>query len=128
MSALSVTVVLLENCLMTTATVKPNLWTTRVLRRSLGHALVYFLLLSGAVLILVPFWWMLTTSLKQPSEVFAFPPTIWPKVAQWHNYVDIFDKAPFLLYFRNTAIISLLDLIGTLISSRMVGFAFARLR
>jgi multiple sugar transport system permease protein len=113
---------------MTTAIVKPNSWMTRRSRHTVGYILVYFLLLSGAALILVPFWWMLTTSLKQPSEVFAFPPTIWPKVVQWRNYVDIFAKAPFLLYFRNTVIISLLDLIGTLISSSMVGFAFARLR
>ncbi len=113
---------------MTTATVKPNPWLTRTSRRTFGHALIYFLLLSGAALILVPFWWMLTTSLKQPAEVFTFPPTIWPKVVQWRNYVDIFAKAPFLLYFRNTVIITLLDMIGTLISSSMVGFAFARLR
>ena len=90
--------------------------------------MIYFLLLSGAALILVPFWWMLTTSLKQPAEVFTFPPTIWPKVVQWRNYVDIFAKAPFLLYFRNTLVITVLDMIGTLISSSMVGFAFARLR
>ena len=113
---------------MTTATVKPNPWLTRTSRRTFGYALIYFLLLSGAALILVPFWWMLTTSLKQPAEVFTFPPTIWPKVVQWRNYVDIFAKAPFLIYFRNTLVITLLDMIGTLISSSMVGFAFARLR
>jgi ABC-type glycerol-3-phosphate transport system permease component len=113
---------------MSTATFRRNSLTTRALRRALGYTLIYGLLLGGAVIILVPFWWMVTTSLKQPSEVFTFPPTLWPKAVQWHNYVDIFEKAPFLLYFRNTIFVTAMDLIGTLLSSSMVGFAFARLR
>jgi ABC-type glycerol-3-phosphate transport system permease component len=113
---------------MTTATIRPNVFASRTFRRAAGHTLVYLILGAGAALIMVPLWWMITTSLKHPSEVFTYPPTLWPAQTQWRNYVEIFEKAPFVLYFRNTVVISLLDLVGTLISSSMVGFAFARLR
>lgn len=113
---------------MTSTTVPSNWFSTHTARRAVGHTFVYLLLIAGATIVMTPLWWMITTSLKQPSEVFTFPPTLWPEHVQWRNYVDIFEKAPFLIYFRNTAFVSLMDLIGTLVSSSMVGFAFARLR
>ncbi|MCX6047800.1 MAG: carbohydrate ABC transporter permease [Chloroflexi bacterium] len=94
----------------------------------LEKAIVYAILLAGTLVILTPFWWMVTTSLKTPAEVFTFPPTFLPHKIIWKNYVDIFQKAPFLLYFRNTIYVVLLDMIGTLLSASLVGFAFARLR
>ncbi|CAN5516891.1 carbohydrate ABC transporter permease [soil metagenome] len=94
----------------------------------LEKAVVYAILLAGTLVILTPFWWMVTTSLKTPAEVFTFPPTFLPHKIIWKNYVDIFQKAPFLLYFRNTTYVVLLDMIGTLLSASLVGFAFARLR
>jgi ABC-type glycerol-3-phosphate transport system permease component len=96
--------------------------------RAVETALIYATLLSGAVIIMIPLWWMITTSLKRPAEVFAFPPTFLPKVIRWQNYVEVFAKAPFGLYFRNTIFVALMDLIGTLITASMVGFSFARLR
>jgi len=113
---------------MSTATVPPTSTYSRNFQRAIGHTFIYLALLCGAVVILVPFWWMFTTALKLPSEVFTFPPTLWPEQPQWSNFVAIFEKAPFLVYFRNTIFVSALDLIGTLLSSSMVGFAFARLR
>ena len=91
-------------------------------------ALVYLVLLAGAVIIMVPLWWMLTTSVKRPAEVFAFPPTLLPKVFRWQNYPEALSKGAFALYFRNTLSICIMDLIGTLLSASMVGFSFARLR
>ena len=99
-----------------------------IMMRYLEKAVIYFLLLSGAVLLMVPLWWMLTTSVKHPKEVFAFPPTFLPTVYQWSNYPEIFSKAPFALYIFNTSYIVLMDLIGTVATASMVGYAFARLR
>ena len=90
--------------------------------------LIYLILLSGGVLVLIPLWWMVSTSIKQPKEVFLFPPTFWPEAIQWRNYVDIFEKAPFERYILNTVFIVIMDLIGTLWTASMVGYAFARLR
>lgn len=98
------------------------------LARHLEKSLIYLILLSGGLLILVPLWWMISTSLKRPAEVFTFPPTFLPETLRWQNYVDIFEKAPFGLYFLNTAYVVFMDMIGTLLSASMVGFAFARLR
>ena len=98
------------------------------LARHLEKSLIYLILLSGGLLILVPLWWMISTSLKRPAEVFTFPPTFLPETLRWQNYVDIFEKAPFGLYFLNTAYVVFIDMIGTLLSASMVGFAFARLR
>jgi ABC-type glycerol-3-phosphate transport system permease component len=90
--------------------------------------LIYAILLAGAVVVMIPLWWMLTSSVKHPKEIFAFPPTLLPKQFRWQNYVEVFAKAPFGLWFRNTAFVCLMDLIGTLFSASMVGFSFARLR
>jgi len=103
-------------------------WTARRLQRSAGTALIYILLLTGAAIIMVPLWWMLTTSVKRPAEIFAFPPTLIPKVFRWQNYPEVFSKAPFGLWFLNTVYVVFMDLLGTLISASMVGFSFARLR
>jgi ABC-type glycerol-3-phosphate transport system permease component len=97
-------------------------------RQLFETGLIYAVLLAGATVLLIPLWWMVTTSVKHPSEVFAFPPTLLPKQFLWSNYTDVFSKAPFGLYFRNTLAICVMDLIGTLISASMVGFSFARLR
>jgi ABC-type glycerol-3-phosphate transport system permease component len=86
--------------------------------------LVYLLLLAGVVIIMVPLWWML----KRPAEVFSFPPTLLPEVIRWENYVELFQKAPMLTYIANTVWVTLLDLVGTVLSAAMVGFSFARLR
>lgn len=96
--------------------------------RILEKALIYFILLTGAVVVMIPLWWMLSTSLKHPKEVFAFPPLFLPSVFQWSNYIDLFLKAPFGLYIFNTSYVVLMDLVGTCLTASMVGYAFARLR
>jgi len=89
---------------------------------------VYLILVSGAVIVMVPLWWMLSTSVKRPAEVFSFPPTILPETIRWQNYPEVLSKAAFGLYFRNTLFVVVMDLVGTLVSSSLVGFSFARLR
>jgi len=98
------------------------------LAQRIEKGFIYLILLSGGLLILVPLWWMISTSLKRPAEVFTFPPTFLPETLRWQNYVDIFEKAPFGRYFLNTTYVVFMDMIGTLLSASMVGFAFARLR
>jgi ABC-type glycerol-3-phosphate transport system permease component len=89
---------------------------------------IYVILLAGAVLVMIPLWWMLRTSLMRPNEVFVYPPKIFPDKLLWQNYVEVFQKAPFLVYIRNTLYICGMDLIATLVSCSMVAFSFARLR
>jgi ABC-type glycerol-3-phosphate transport system permease component len=97
-------------------------------KRILQTTIIYLILFSGAVLVLIPLWWMLRTSVMRPQEVFSYPPKIFPEQFRWQNYVDVFDKAPFLVYIRNTLYVCFMDLIATVISCSMVAFSFARLR
>lgn len=98
------------------------------LTKQIEKGVIYLILFSGGLLILAPLWWMISTSLKRPDEIFTFPPTLLPQTVRWQNYADIFEKAPFGRYFLNTAYVVFMDMIGTIISASMVGFAFARLR
>jgi len=96
--------------------------------RAVETFVIYAILFAGMVLVLIPLWWMITTAFKRPQEVFAYPPTFLPKVIRWQNFIEIFQKAPFFIWFRNTVYVCALDLVGTVISASMVGFSFARLR
>lgn len=84
-------------------------------------------LLALSFAMLTPFFWMLSTALKQPAQVYAFPPVFIPKPLVWHNFVEAFNAAPFLWFFYNTAKVSLMTVLGTLVVSSMGAFAFARL-
>jgi multiple sugar transport system permease protein len=95
-------------------------------KRIAGHVV----LLIVCTLAILPFAWMVSTSLKTPEATTAYPPSIWPKPIQWHNYLDVFrsEKANFLLWTRNTLVIAVLAVTGSTVSSAIVAYGFARLR
>lgn len=94
----------------------------------LKKALLYAALVVVAVALLLPFFWMLSTSLKSNEAIFAIPPRWIPETLHWANYREVFERMPFLLYFRNTTVITVMTIIGTVLSSSLVGYAFACLR
>jgi multiple sugar transport system permease protein len=77
---------------------------------------------------LVPLFWMVSTSLKPSPEIFVWPPVWIPHPFEWHNYPDAFHFQPFLLYLRNTLIYCVFTVIGTVLSSSLVAYGFARIR
>lgn len=93
-----------------------------------GRVVVYVLLVVLGAFFLFPFFWMITTSLKDLGDVYLMPPKwiSWP--IQWVNYATIFTQQPLLQYLWNTVVYVVFCIIGTLISSSMVAYAFARLR
>jgi len=93
-----------------------------------AKGLTYFLLLVGACIFLMPVIWMVSTSLKLPSEVMAKPPTVIPQEPQWQNYAEALSYFPFGRYLLNSLCLVGFNLVGTLLSSALVGYAFARLR
>jgi len=103
----------------------------RVVRKRLlsGVGNGVWLLVVGALAfaVMLPFIWMLVTSLKSPTEVFAYPPTWIPKDFQWSNYIEMWNKAPFGRYFMNSAIVAICVTIGQLTSCVLAAFAFARM-
>ena len=89
---------------------------------------VWFLVVCAlAFAVMLPFIWMIVTSLKSPTEVFAYPPTWIPKEFQWSNYVEMWNKAPFGRYFMNSTIVAICVTIGQLTSCVLAAFAFARM-
>jgi ABC-type glycerol-3-phosphate transport system permease component len=92
------------------------------------RALLYGALVAVAAVLLLPFAWMLSTSLKGNEAIFAIPPQWIPEDLRWDNYAQVFRRMPFLLYLRNTTLITALTIIGTVGSSALVAYAFACLR
>ena len=101
---------------------------TQSARRRFQTALSYVLLLSGAALIMIPLVWMVSTSLKEPSAVYTFPPKIVPDPVRWSNFPESLTIAPFGRFYVNTTIVTLANIVGHLLSCSLVAFAFARLR
>lgn len=89
-----------------------------------------FTMLCGlGLLMALPFFWMLSTSLKVEQQVYLFPPIWIPNPWAWENYrISLFDILPFTRFFLNTVYITVTATVGAVLSSSMVAFAFARLR
>lgn len=96
--------------------------------RAWSRVIVWLLLLAGSLLMLMPFLWMVSSSLKLETRVFEFPPQIIPNPARFMNYVDALIYKPFHIYLRNTMIIVLLNEIAILLSASYCAYGFARLR
>lgn len=94
----------------------------------LSRTLLYIVVVGGAVLFAIPFVWMLSTSVKPGFDVFKVPPVWIPSTFEWDNYTIPWSKLPFLLFYKNTTIMTVVDISATLASSSMVAFAFARMR
>jgi ABC-type glycerol-3-phosphate transport system permease component len=92
------------------------------------HLLVYIVLIVGAVPMIFPFLWMLSTALKTPDQLLAFPPILFPQPIAWGNFGAALQTLPFDRFFRNTLIIEFFVIIGGLISNTLVAYGFARLR
>ncbi|MGD0110268.1 MAG: carbohydrate ABC transporter permease [Armatimonadota bacterium] len=92
------------------------------------RAALHVLLIAGALTMILPFLWMLSTSLKPEAEIFRFPPNWFPNLWKWANYSEAMNAAPFGRYFVNTAIYAAAITLSNLLLCSMAAYAFARLR
>jgi ABC-type glycerol-3-phosphate transport system permease component len=99
---------------------------TRI-RRAIGRFFIYLLICAGAGFVMIPFLWMVSTSLKEVKDVFVMPPDLIPNPPIWRNYVDAWTTMPFTLYLRNTLFVTLTATIGHVLAASLVAFGFARL-
>ena len=88
---------------------------------------VHFFLIFFSILFTFPFLWMLFTALKTPQEIIQGVDSFFPKNPQWSNFSLALSKIPFLLYLKNTLLIVILVMIGTLFSATTAAYAFAKL-
>ncbi|MCF6410191.1 carbohydrate ABC transporter permease [Pseudalkalibacillus salsuginis] len=84
-------------------------------------------LIIASAFFIVPFIWMVSTSLKPLTQVFSFPPEWIPKPFQWSNYLDAMEYIPFFTYLDNTMVITLLSTFGVVLSCPLVAYSFAKL-
>ncbi|MCC6314431.1 MAG: carbohydrate ABC transporter permease [Thermomicrobiales bacterium] len=93
-----------------------------------GDVLAWLLLSVLGVFWLMPFLWMLSSSLKSLAEIYSFPPNLLPEQLQWWNYIDAWNAVPFARFFVNSVIVSVGTTAGVLLTSSMAGYSFSRLR
>jgi multiple sugar transport system permease protein len=89
---------------------------------------IYALVACGGALMIVPFLWMLSTSLKTTAQSMAFPPEWWPRPFMWENYTQIYQYMPFFTFLFNSIKITFFVLVGQLLTCSLAGYAFAKLR
>lgn len=89
---------------------------------------LYVLVIAITVVMLMPFVWMLSASLKLDRDVFAFPIEWIPSHPRWQNYVDIWTKIPLALFIYNTTKLTVIVTLLQLFTSSFAAYAFAKLR
>ena len=92
---------------------------------------VFFLrlvLLSGVVIMVLPFVWMILTSFKPTEEILSWPPRLLPLHWTISNYIGVFEKWPFARFFMNSLVISAISTVSIVLTSSLTGFVFAKYR
>ncbi|MBV7333658.1 carbohydrate ABC transporter permease [Chloroflexi bacterium TSY] len=97
-------------------------------RISLNRILIHLVLAGGGLIMLIPFFWLVSSSLKAPHEIFTFPPQWIPNPIRWSNYAEVFEVVTVLQYTYNTLVITMFSTAGVVLSSSLAAYAFARLR
>jgi ABC-type glycerol-3-phosphate transport system permease component len=105
-----------------------TLWQSQRLRSRVSAGLSHLVLLAGAVIMVIPFLWMLSTSFKAPGQTFVYPPQWIPDPFVWQNYPEMWTALPFNWFFLNSLKIATLATLGQLISCALGAFAFSVLR
>jgi multiple sugar transport system permease protein len=90
--------------------------------------LLYGLMCVLLIPFVFPTWWMVTSSVKPISDIFAFPPDLWPRRFDWTTYGKVFELQPFAQQYWNSAYIAAVVTVGTMVFSSMAGYAFARIK
>jgi multiple sugar transport system permease protein len=99
-----------------------------ILLDRLGFFALFAFLSLLAFLFVVPLFWLLACSFKQPSELFAVPVQWLPDTFDFKNYTRMFNYFPFMRYLKNTLIIVFFNIVGSTASSAVVAYGFSRLR
>ncbi|MFG6383084.1 MAG: carbohydrate ABC transporter permease [Lachnospiraceae bacterium] len=94
----------------------------------IGKIVLYIVLLIITALMVIPFLWMLSASIKSNREVFIMDPFEWiPKVPRWENYADIWTKIPLLTFVKNTVILTIVVTFLQLLTSSFAAYSFSKL-
>ncbi|MEK7764832.1 MAG: carbohydrate ABC transporter permease, partial [bacterium] len=110
------------------AALEPSLLDRKQSREGIRQAGLFIVLGLLSTAFLLPFLWMVSTSLKPIEETMKMPPTFIPVPPRWANYAEAVSAIPFFRYAWNTVVVCVLGAAGTIISSGLVAYGFAYLR
>ncbi len=96
----------------------------QILLKIIGYAILIFMALT----MVIPFVWMVTTSLKAPNAAFTYPPQLLPTEIDFRNYEMLFTLVPFGRYFLNTLFVTAMTVIGQIVVTSLAAYGFARLK
>jgi ABC-type glycerol-3-phosphate transport system permease component len=92
------------------------------------RVLIWVILVIGAIVMALPFVWLLSSSLKEERQIFQFPPSWIPNPVRWENYTDALTYKPFNIYLMNTMIIVTLNMLAIVGSASLCAYGFARIK
>lgn len=98
----------------------------RQVKMAIGRVLLHSLVIAGALVLIIPFLWMVSTSLKSYNEVFESPIRWIPRVLQWANYPTALAQHPFGLFFMNSGIVALAVTAANLLLCAMAGYGLSQ--
>jgi multiple sugar transport system permease protein len=113
--------------LLTGAKIKETHGKNRIRGETATRLIIIGILIIGAILMFAPFAFLISSSLKEETQVFQFPIQWIPDPVRWMNYLEALTQKPFGLYFRNTMVIVIFNQIAILVTSSLVGYGFARI-
>lgn len=96
-------------------------------RYSFGRFVLYAVLIISSILMIIPFYWSVGTSLKLEQFVFSSPPQWIPSPITLANYIHVLTRIPFLRYFANSVVVSLVTTLGHVFFDTLAAYAFAKL-
>lgn len=97
------------------------------IKKLITKTVIYFILLTVALSMLIPFIWMVSTSLMNDLEVYQFPPKFIPSKLLWSNYPEALKALPFDRFFFNSTVTAILVTTGQLFFCSMAAYAFSRI-
>ncbi|MCJ1688195.1 MULTISPECIES: carbohydrate ABC transporter permease [unclassified Rathayibacter] len=96
--------------------------------RRAGRVLGYAVMIIAAAALLLPFFWMITSSVKTPNEVFSVPVKWFPETWVWSNYVQIWTQSGMLTWIRNTLLLAVVVTILQVVTGSFAAYGFSRMR
>ncbi len=94
----------------------------------LSRVLLYTALAVAAAALLLPFYWMVVSSLKQSNDVFTIPIRWWPETVVWQNYLDIWQKSEMTTWLRNTLLLSVIVTVLQVLTGSFAAYGFSKVR
>ncbi|MCR2822910.1 carbohydrate ABC transporter permease [Lederbergia panacisoli] len=99
-----------------------------IVRKRIKYSLAHLILIIASIFFIIPFIWLVSTSLKPITQIYTFPPEWIPSPFRFKNYIEAMSYIPFFTYLKNTVVITIFSTIGIIISCPLVAYSFAKLR